>query len=305
MLTAITGAAVLKKFVPHLILILSVVLLPISASLAKDDQASNQKPVNQLWKKLNEKKLKLHSESALIVDRFNNPIYGKAVDTPLPIASITKLMTAIVTLDSKLPLDEKITITKADRDMVRLTGSRLKFGATLTRKELLQLALMSSENRASAALGRTYPGGTKAFVRAMNAKAKTLRMHHSRFADPAGLKVENMASPHDLVRLIRAASNYPEIHQATTQTSLSVYPYKKKGALKYANTNRLLKNEKWSIELSKTGYINEAGRCLVMQADIAGQPVVIVLLNSFGKLTPFGDANRIKKWIENGVKQPG
>jgi len=295
---------VLKKLAPHLVLILLITLLPLSASIAKEADG-HQKAVNQLWKKLNDKKLKLRSESALIVDRFNNPIYGKAIDTALPIASITKLMTAIVILDSKLPLDEKIKITKADRDLIKLTGSRLKYGARLTRKELLHLALMSSENRASAALGRTYPGGTQAFVRAMNAKAKSLGMNNSRFADPAGLKPENMASPQDLVKLIRTAGNYPEIHQATTQKSLTVYPYKKKGPLKYANTNRLLKNKKWSIELSKTGYINEAGRCLVMQADIAGQPMVIVLLNSFGKLTPFGDANRIKKWIENGVKQQG
>jgi D-alanyl-D-alanine endopeptidase (penicillin-binding protein 7) len=294
----------LKKLVPHLILIFLLGLIPMSAVIAKE-AGNDQKVVNQLWKKLNEKKLKLRSESALIVDRFDNPIYGKAIDTALPIASITKLMTAMVTLDSNLPLDEKIKITRADRDMVKLTGSRLKFGARLTRRELLQLALMSSENRASAALGRTYPGGTDAFVRAMNAKAKSLGMHNSHFADPAGLKPENMASPHDLVKLIRAASNYPDIHRATTQTALTVYPYKNKGPLKYANTNRLLKNKKWSIELSKTGYINEAGRCLVMQADIAGQPVVIVLLNSHGKLTPFGDANRIRKWIENGVKQPG
>ncbi len=294
----------MKKLVPHLILIFLLGLIPMSAVIAKE-AGNDQKVVNQLWKKLNEKKLKLRSESALIVDRFDNPIYGKAIDTALPIASITKLMTAMVTLDSNLPLDEKIKITRADRDMVKLTGSRLKFGARLTRRELLQLALMSSENRASAALGRTYPGGTDAFVRAMNAKAKSLGMHNSHFADPAGLKPENMASPHDLVKLIRAASNYPDIHRATTQTALTVYPYKNKGPLKYANTNRLLKNKKWSIELSKTGYINEAGRCLVMQADIAGQPVVIVLLNSHGKLTPFGDANRIRKWIENGVKQPG
>ena len=294
----------MNKFVPQLVLILLLGLLPLSATLAKEEH-DHQKAVNQLWKKLNDKKLKLRSESALIVDRFNNPIYGKAIDTALPIASITKLMTAIVILDSKLPLNEKIKITKADRDLIKLTGSRLKYGAKLTRKELLHLALMSSENRAAAALGRTYPGGTKAFVRAMNAKAKSLGMYNSRFADPAGLKPENMASPHDLVKLIRAAGNYAEIHQATTQKSLTVYPYKKKGPLKYANTNRLLKNKKWSIELSKTGYINEAGRCLVMQADIAGEPVVIVLLNSFGKLTPFGDANRIKKWIESGVKQQG
>ncbi len=293
-----------KKLPPYLILILFI--LPFSQPVANTrDEGTNLKTVNQLWKKLNDKKLKLRSESALIVDRFDNPIYGKSADTPMPIASITKLMTAIVVLDSKLPLNEKIKITKADRDLIKQTGSRLKYGAKLSRKELLHLSLMSSENRASAALGRTYPGGTRAFVRAMNAKAKQLGMYNSHFADPAGLKPENMASPSDLVKLMRAARTYSVIHEATTQKSLTVYPYQKKGPLKYANTNRLLKNKEWSIELSKTGYINEAGRCLVMQADIAGQPVVIVLLNSFGKLTPFGDANRIRKWIENGIKQPG
>lgn len=278
----------------------------ISASLpVYAAEKSQHEIVNRLWQQLNEKKLKLRSEAALIVDRFNNPIYDKSADTPMPIASITKLMTAVVILDSKLPLDEKITITKADRDLIRLTGSRLKYGATLTRKEMIQLALMSSENRAATSLGRTYPGGMKAFVKAMNNMAKKLGMNNSTFADPAGLKTENQASPRDLVTLVRTAHSYPLIQQATTQKKLTVRPYKKKGPLNYGNTNRLLKNKKWSIDLSKTGYINEAGRCLVMQADIAGQPLVIVLLNSFGKLTPFGDSNRIKKWIEKGVKQQG
>ena len=274
-----------------------VLLVTVSAS------ATDSKIQNQLWEKLQDKKLKLKSSSALIVDRFDNSLYEKSIDTPLPIASITKLMTAIVTLDAKLPLDEKITIRKQDRDLVRLTGSRLKYGAKLTRGELIKLALMSSENRAAAALGRTYPGGMKAFVRAMNKKAESLGMHSSNFADPAGLKTENMASPRDLVTLARTANQYPLIREATTDRELIVKPYKKKGPLRYVNTNRLIKNKKWDIELSKTGYINEAGRCLLMQTEIAGQPLVIVLLNSFGKLTPFGDANRIRKWIEKGVEQ--
>mgnify|MGYP001818890007 CR=1 FL=1 len=265
--------------------------------------SATDKVVNQLWQKLNDKKLKLKSSSALIVDRFNNPVFEKSIDEPLPIASITKLMTAIVTLDAELPLDDKITITKQDRDLIRLTGSRLKYGATLSRRELVMLALMSSENRAAAALGRTYPGGTEAFVRAMNQKARSLGMYSSQFADPAGLKSENVASPRDLVTLARTANQYPLIRQATTGRELVVKPYKKKGPLRYVNTNRLIKNKHWEIELSKTGYINEAGRCLLMQTEIAGQPLVIVLLNSYGKLTPFGDANRIRKWIESGIEQ--
>lgn len=291
------------KYLVAASLALFISIPAIASHAEKKLQANENKIITQLWDRLNEKQLKLKSTSALIVDRFDNPIFGKSVDNPLPIASITKLMTAIVTLDARLPLDEKITISKQDRDLIRLTGSRLKFGATLTRGELIKLALMSSENRASAALGRTYPGGTSAFVRAMNQKARSLGMHASYFADPAGLKADNIASPRDLVTLIRTASRYPLIHESTTRKELTVRPYKNKGPLHYVNTNRLIRNKKWDIELSKTGYINEAGRCLVMQTEIAGQPVVIVLLNSYGKLTPFGDANRIRKWIEKGVEK--
>ena len=244
----------------------------------------------------------LHSASAIVLDANGNLIYGKDVDTVRPIASITKLMTAMVVLDAKLDLDEKITITKDDRDLIRLTGSRLGYGATLSRRELILLALMSSENRAATALGRTYPGGMKNFVAAMNLKAQSLDMSNSRFADPAGLKAENVSTASDLARMLAAADGYPLITQSTTTTRKEVHPYARRGPLTYGNTNRLLKNKNWNIELSKTGYINEAGRCLVMQAEIADQPVVIVLLNSFGKLTPFGDSNRIRKWIERAVE---
>ena len=239
----------------------------------------------------------LRSESAYIIDANGNVIYGKDADTVRPIASITKLMTAMVIIDSGLDLEEKITVTKADRDLVQLTGSRLEYGASLSREEMLMLAIMSSENRAAAALGRNYPGGTPAFVEAMNAKAKLLGMSNSRFADPAGLMVENQASARDLANLINAAHQYPLIRKASTTTRLDVWPYKGRGNLTYGNTNRLLKNASWDIEVSKTGYLNESGRCLVMQANIDGEPVSIVLLNSFGKLTPFGDSNRLRKWM--------
>jgi D-alanyl-D-alanine endopeptidase (penicillin-binding protein 7) len=243
---------------------------------------------------------KLRSESALVMDTRGNLIYSKDVDTVRPIASITKLMTAMVILDAALDLDEKITITKADRDLVQLTGSRLEYGATLSRRELILLAIMSSENRAASALGRTYPGGQAEFVRQMNGKAASLGMNHSHFADPAGLHVENQSTARDLGRMVTAALDYPLIREASTTRRLEVRPYPKRGPLNYVNTNRLLKNEAWDIALSKTGYINESGRCLVMQAVIEGEPVSIVLLNSFGKLTPFGDSNRLRKWMLAG-----
>ena len=239
----------------------------------------------------------LRSASALVLDAKGEVIYGKDVDTVRPIASITKLMTAMVVLDSGVDLDEKITITRADRDMIRLTGSRLDFGATLSRRELILLAVMSSENRAAMALGRTYPGGMERFVDHMNRKARSLGMGNSRFADPAGLKADNVSTAKDLALMVAAAEDYPLITRASTTTRMEVRPYSNRGPLTYGNTNRLLKNKNWDIELSKTGYINEAGRCLVMQANIEGEDVSIVLLNSFGKLTPFGDSNRLRKWL--------
>lgn len=254
------------------------------------------------WSNLNPNKLKLQSVSALILDRSGNVLYAKHVDEPRPIASITKLITAMVVLDSSLPLDETVTVTKDDRDLRRLTGSRLEYGARLPRKDMLRLALMASENRAASALGRTYPGGKKAFVQAMNRKAAELGMTDSHFVDPVGLDAGNVASARDVAKMVRAAQRYALIRSATTTRTMTVRPYKGRGELRFVNTNRLLKNKDWEIQLSKTGYINEAGRCLVMQTAIADQPLVIVLLNSFGKLTPFGDSNRIRKWIESGVE---
>lgn len=239
----------------------------------------------------------LRSASALVLDADGNLIYGKDVDTVRPIASITKLMTAMVVLDAGLDLDEKITITKEDRDLLKQTGSRLSYGAALTRREMLLLALMSSENRAALALGRTFPGGSEQFVAAMNNKAHNIGMHSTRFADPAGLNAGNVSTAADLARMLNAAENYPLITQSTTTQKMAVQPWANRGPLTYANTNRLLKNEDWQIELSKTGYISEAGRCLVMQATIEGEDISIVLLNSFGKLTPYGDSNRLRKWI--------
>ena len=224
-------------------------------------------------------------------------IDGKDIDTVRSIASITKLMTAMVILDSDLNINEKITVTKADRDLVQLTGSRLQYGASLPRREMILIAIMASENRAATALGRTWPGGMNAFVKQMNNKAKQLGMNNSHFSDPAGLRVENLSTARDLMKMVTAAHHYDLIKQASTTTRIEVRPYSDRGPLVYGNTNRLLKNETWDIHLSKTGYINEAGRCLVMQTNIEGEEVSIVLLNSFGKLTPFGDSNRLRKWM--------
>ena len=240
---------------------------------------------------------KLRSASVLVVNAEGQVIYGKDVDTVRPIASITKLMTAMVIIDSGLDLKEKITVTKADRDLVQLTGSRLEYGASLSRREMILLAIMSSENRAATALGRNFPGGMVAFIREMNKKAASLGMSNSQFMDPAGLNVTNTSTARDLMKMVTAAQSYDLIHQASTTTRIEVRPYAKRGPLVYGNTNRLLKNKTWDIALSKTGYINESGRCLVMQANIEGEKVFIVLLNSFGKLTPFGDSNRLRQWM--------
>ncbi len=239
----------------------------------------------------------LRSASALIINADGRIIYGKDIDTVRPIASITKMMTAMVILDSGVDMDEKITVTKADRDLVKLTGSRLKYGASLSRREMLLISVMASENRAAAVLGRTFPGGMEEFLKQMNKKAAQLGMSNSHFADPAGLKVENTSTARDLAKMVTAAQAYPLINQASTSTRIEVRPYAKRGPLIYGNTNRLLKNASWDIALSKTGYIKEAGRCLVMRVKIAGEWVSIVLLNSFGKLTPFGDSNRLRKWM--------
>jgi D-alanyl-D-alanine endopeptidase (penicillin-binding protein 7) len=271
------------------------------ASLGQDDRG-NHRTASSPWQALNPRTLQLKSATALVVDRFGNEVYAKQVDTPRPIASITKLMTAMVILDAEQPLEERITITLEDRDRIRNTGSRLGYGATLSREELLRVMLMASENRAASALARSWPGGKREFAQAMNLKAFALGMHDSRFVDPSGLDAGNVASARDLVSLVRAASEYPLIHEATTTRSISVRPWKGRGKLTFSNTNRLLRNGNWEIQLSKTGYIREAGRCLTMQAEIADQPLTIILLNSYGKLTPIGDSNRLRKWIEGGLE---
>ncbi len=239
----------------------------------------------------------VRSSAALVVDAGDSSVlFAQRDDAAVPIASITKLMTALVVLEGRQPLEEMVTITGADRDSARGSASRLGVGTRLSRGELLHLALMSSENRAAQALGRTYPGGPAAFVRAMNAKAKALGMTRSRFADPTGLSSGNIASARDLVKLVKAASADPLIRQYSTDERHTVVAGKQ--ALEYRNTNTLVAKSDWSIAVQKTGYTMAAGQCLVMQTIIEGRSVVIVLLNSFGKYTRVADARRIRKWME-------
>lgn len=242
---------------------------------------------------------RLQSAIALIYDeQGKRPLYTKNAENVAPIASITKLMTAMVVLDAKLPMDEKITICNDDADHLKGTRSRVRAGLTLTRGELLKLALMASENRAAAALARTYPGGTSAAVAQMNAKAQELGMRSTRFFDPTGLNFNNVSTAQDLVLMVRAAQYYEPIHRFTTSSSHTVQLAKHR-PMQFHNTNPLVKSASWNIGVSKTGYISEAGRCLVMKATISNRPVIIVLLDSWGKRTRVGDANRIKKWMES------
>lgn len=241
---------------------------------------------------------KLRSSIAMIYDeRSGRPLYTKNADVVAPIASISKLMTAMVVLDAQLPMDEEITISREDMDTLKGTHSRMRPGMKLTRGELLKLALMASENRAAAALARTYPGGTAAAVAKMNVKARELGMVNTHFLEPTGLNSGNVSTAQDLVKMVLAAQAYTPIHKATTSTSHLVEMAGYRPML-YRNTNPLVKNASWNIGVSKTGYISEAGRCLVMKANINERPVVIVLLDSWGKSTRIGDANRVKKWME-------
>ena len=242
---------------------------------------------------------RLHSAIALIYDQqTQRPLYTKNANASASIASITKLMTAMVVLDALQPLNEEIGIEASDIDTLKRTPSRLAVGMKFTRNEMLSLALMASENRAASALARSYPGGTTAFLAAMNAKAREIGMDRTRFIDPAGLRGGNVSTAQDLVKMVAAAHNYALIHQYTTATSNSVEGLGGR-VLRFINTNPLVRNVGWDIGVSKTGFINEAGRCLVMEANINQRSVIIVLLNSWGKRTRIGDANRIKKWMES------
>jgi serine-type D-Ala-D-Ala endopeptidase (penicillin-binding protein 7) len=242
----------------------------------------------------------LLSHAAMVFDPVSGKaLYSKNAESAVPIASITKLMTAMVVLEAKQDLNEPLIIDSADIDTIKNSRSRLPVGTAFRREDLMRLALMASDNRAAAALGRSYPGGTTAFVEAMNAKAKLIGLDHTRFVDATGLAPGNVASPQDLALMVSEASRFPQIREYSTTPELHVTLPNAKRSLGFNNTNALVKNSGWDIGLSKTGYISEAGKCLVMHATIGNNPVVIVLMDSWGKLTRLGDANRIKKWLEN------
>ena len=242
--------------------------------------------------------LALSSSAVMVKDQITGAVmFEKNSQAVLPIASITKLMTAMVSLDAHPDLSEILTISAEDVDMLKGTSSRLRVGAQLTREEMLRIALMSSENRAASSLSRYYPGGRDAFVAAMNRKAKELDLGDTRFEDPTGLTKANVSSPRDLAKMVDAAYQYPLIREFTTTASGEVTVSGR--SMQYSNTNSLVRSSAWEIGLSKTGYISEAGKCLVMQAWLGQKPVIIVLLGSWGKLTRVADANRIKRWVEH------
>ena len=250
------------------------------------------------------RKIALRSASALVQDAETGEIvFGKNADTVTPIASITKLMTAMVILDSGLDLEEQILLNREDAIAMKGARSRLRTGLSISRGDLLLLALMASENRAAAALGRTYPGGLEAFVDAMNTKAAAIDMTETRFVEPTGLSPANVSTASDLAKLVRAAHEYPVIREFSTKDRATIKAGfgKRFQSLAYGNTNGLVRSKYWDIELSKTGYISEAGRCLVMHVRLAEKDLIVALLDSWGKHSRIGDANRIKKWLESGA----
>lgn len=293
-----------------LLTVLSLAVFVSPGALARNDAAQakhgvrkahverNQRPVRRVAVHDDPAQLAIRSSAALVIDQSSEQVVlEKQPDAVMPIASISKLMTAMVVLDAGLDLNEVIRIDAEDIDDLKGTRSRLPVGTTMTRETAMLLALMSSENRAANALGRHYPGGLNAFVAAMNRKARSLGMFDSRFEEPTGLSSNNVSTAHDLARMVMAASRYPKIRMFSTTAEAKV---ELNGRIQnFANTNSLVRSDTWQIGLSKTGYISEAGRCLVMQAWVAGKPVIIVLLDSQGKMTRVGDANRIKRWMES------
>jgi serine-type D-Ala-D-Ala endopeptidase (penicillin-binding protein 7) len=254
-----------------------------------------------------EDELDLKSSVALVIDQETSEVLLRKNDSAvLPIASITKLMTGLVISEAKLPMDETITITQDDVDTEKGSSSRLRVGTALSRGELMHLALMSSENRAAHALGRTYPGGLSAFVEAMNQRAQLLGMGDTKYVEPTGLSSRNQSSAQDLVRLVAIASQDKMLSELSTSPGHQVEIGRR--TLQFNNTNRLVKNPAWDIGLQKTGYISEAGQCLVMQAKVAGRKLIMVFLDSAGKLSRIADAERVRRWVEThsptGVPMP-
>ena len=296
---------------PRLVKVSFVVLAlggPSSLSVA----ASSEAPVGDFIKASdivtygNARRLSLRSRVALMVDeREQTVLFEREANRQRPIASLTKLMTALVIAEAGLPLDEPIEITRDDRDILRGTRSRLRFGGIFTRGDLLQASLGASDNRAAAALARTFPGGTSAFIAAMNQKARALGMQHTTFADASGLDKRNVSTARDLVVLMAAVREFPLLRSMSTTTDFSVRDLASGREERFVNTNRFVRGGGWEIELSKTGYTTDAGYCLVMYTQIGTRPVTLVLLDSWGKLSKYGDAKRLRDWLVQTEERVG
>ena len=278
----------INKHFSTILLIISFVFLFNSLSYAKNSNLPD-----------------VRSAKAIVVNqKTGEVIYEKSAGSVSSIASLTKLMTAMVILDSGVNLDQEIKVTKADIDRIKRTGSRIPIGSKLTRYELLEFALMASDNRAASALSRSYPTGRQGLVDAMNVKAKKLGMFSTNFRDPTGLHKGNTSTAIDLVKMAQAAYQYPLIRKMTTEPQGEINYGKRNYKIGFVNTNRLVRKGIWDIGLSKTGFIRESGRCLIMQTIVNNEPVIMVFLNSYGKLTRFADAKRVKKWMEkNYIRQ--
>jgi len=255
-------------------------------------------PASRLRSLAEKKRIRIKSRVALVYDlQEKEPLISKRADEVRPIASLSKLMTAMVILDADQDMNEVLTITDEDKDRILYSRSVLKFGTQLLRYDMLNLALMSSENRAANALARNFPGGKAALVKAMNKKAKQLGLTHTQFKDPAGLDPGNVSTAWELLKMMQAAEKYELIRYFTTIPHEQVTDRKRKKFLQYVNTNRLVRGARWRIDLSKTGFTNDAGNCLIMLARINERPLSIILLDSWGKLSKYGDANRIRSWL--------
>ncbi|MES2868805.1 MAG: D-alanyl-D-alanine endopeptidase [Pseudomonadota bacterium] len=245
--------------------------------------------------------LHIASGSAMLIDlQTNKIIYASNPDVIVPIASVTKLMTAMVVLDAKLPMDESISVNISDTPEMKGVFSRVKLNSELSRREMMLITLMSSENRAAASLAHHYPGGYVAFIAAMNAKAKSLGMMSTRYVEPTGLSIHNVSTARDLSKLLAAARHYPVLSELSTTKEKTVAFRKPNYTLGFHNTDHLVKKDKWNIKLTKTGFTNQAGHCLVLVTEMGNRPVSLVILDAFGKYTHFADASRIRNWVETG-----
>lgn len=275
--------------------LVSLLLVCSSVVVATHANATSKAPARQ----------ELAAGSALLVDlKTNEVLYSSNPNMVLPIASVTKLMTALVTLDAKLPMDEMLDINIADTKEMRGVYSRVRVGSEVSRRTMLLLALMSSENRAAASLAHHYPGGQVAFIAAMNANARALGMSHTHYVEPTGLSPHNVSTATDLVKLLKATEKYPMLSELSTSDDKTVAFRKPNYTLGFRNTNGLVRKDNWSVQLTKTGFTNEAGHCLVMRTVMKNRPVAFVVLDAFGKYTHMADANRLKKWMETGAITP-